>query len=256
MKLKYFKTFIIIIILLSIMLVSQYYLSIEKKIELKEESDLYMPEVPYLKFISLGFDGLIADLVLAKALTYYGNHYFQRNIFKYKHLKKLFFTAVEMDPNNKDAFIMGNNILKTVDPSSKSSIEILKRGAFYHPKYWKFPEMIGFNYYYSLDEPEMAAKYYEIASKQYKFDKSVVNGNTPSPYVISLSGKFYEESGKYHEALRVLKKFYETTRDKRLKRNFLDSYKRVLKRIGLRDKYIRENLTKINMFIKIQIGGF
>ncbi len=255
MNLKKIIWLLFFVLLLVIVIESQNYLSKEKKIELEEEAELYLPEIPYLKFISLGFDQLIADFVLAKALTYYGEHYFQRHTFKFKHLKKLFFTAVEMDPYNKEAFLMGNNILKTVDPSSRSSIEILKIGLRYHPDNWKFSEMIGFNYYYSLDEPEFAGRYYEIAANKYDHQLQQPTPQGPSPYVASLSGKFYEESGKYREALRVLKNFYETTNDKRLKKSFLDLYKGVLKRISLRDNYIRKNVDIINTFVKIQIGA-
>jgi len=249
------KTTVFIVIVSLLLLYSQSYLSEFKKNDLSVEGDIYLPEVSYLKFISLGFDGLIADLILAKGLTYYGGHYFQRKTFKFKHLKKIFFTAVEMDPFNKEAFLMGNNVLKTVDPSSRSSIEILKRGMLYHPHYWKFPEMIGFNYYYSLDNPEMAGYYYEIAAKNENKQMGRM-GKGPAPYVASLSGKFYEESGKYREALRVLKKFYDTTTDKRLKKNFLDSYKGVLKRISMRDRYIKDNFSIIDRFINVQIGTF
>jgi len=247
------KRIIIIIILLFTVLYTNNYLKHFNKEKIDFESDLYLPEAEYLKFISLGFDGLISDLILAKGLTYYGSHYFQRKIFKFKHLKKIFFTAVELDHNNKDAFLMGNNVLKTVDLSSKSSIELLKRGMFYHPTYWKFPEMIGFNYYYNLDDPENAGKYYEIASR-IEGKQSKTKG--PAPYVASLSGKFYEESGKYREALRVLKKFYENTKDKRLKKSFLESYRGVLKRIYIRDEYVKRHLKIIEKFIKIQSGTF
>lgn len=56
-----------------------------------QEHDIYLPEPAYLKFISLGHDPLMADLVLARAMTYYGSHYYQRNTFPFRHLQKLFF---------------------------------------------------------------------------------------------------------------------------------------------------------------------
>ncbi len=165
-----------------------------------------------------------------------------------------------MDPRNREAFLMGNNILKTADPSTRSSIELLKRGMFYHPDFWKFPEMIGFNYYYTLDEPELAGKYYEMASGLHSVSDPLPgqsgSGKSPAPYVASLSGKFYEESGKYREALRILKKFYQTTQDKQLKKSFMDSYKQVLKRISFRNQYVHKHLDIIGRCIQLQTGGF
>lgn len=198
-----------------------------------KESDLYLPEAPYLKFISMGHDLLIADLVLARALIYYGSHYYQRSTFPFKHQKKLFFTAVQMDPMNKDAFLMANNILSGIN--IQDSIEVLKLGMTYHPDYWKFPEMIGFNYFYHLKNPRMAARYYEQASR--------LPGHPP--YVPSLSGKLYQESGRYEDAIRVLYNFYSTTRDKRLKKNFKDYIEAVKEKIRQKQFQLAATIVKV-----------
>lgn len=189
---------------------------------MEKESDLYLPEVSYLKFISLGHDGLMADLVLAKALTYYGSHYFQRQTFPFTHLKPLFFTAVQLDPMNTDAFLMANNIFSSIN--IRHSIEILELGMKYHPEYWKFPEMIGFNYFYHLKDPRNAAPYYEQAAR--------LPGHPP--YVPSLSSKFYQESGRYEDAVRVLYNFYSTTGDRRLKKSFETYIKTLQEKIRLK----------------------
>ncbi|MCP4219984.1 MAG: hypothetical protein GY765_35460 [bacterium] len=184
---------------------------------MEKEKPLYMPEVSYLKFISLGHDMLIADVVLAKALTYYGSNYRNRGTFTFKYLKKLLVTALEMDPRNKDAFLMGGNLL--ADINVDDALDLLKLGMKYHPGYWKFPEMIGFNYFYRLKNDYKAAHYYEMASH--------LPGHPP--YVPSLSGKFYRKSGRYEDALRVLNNFYITTKDKKLKESFKE-YIRLVER--------------------------
>lgn len=199
----------------------------------EKESDLYLPEVSNLKFLSLGHDGLISDLVLAKALIYFGSHYHQRQTFTFKYLKKLFFTAIEMDPMNKDAFLMANNILSY--KNIHHSLEVLKLGMTYHPRYWKFPEMIGFNYFYHLKDTHKAARYYEIAS------------HLPDhpPYVPSLSGKLYQESGRYEDAVRVLNNFYSTTRDKRLKKSFKKSIEAIREKIRKKQFQVKATILKV-----------
>jgi tetratricopeptide (TPR) repeat protein len=206
-----------------LLILSQQFLSRFQKDPLRKERDIYLPEAGYLRFISLGHDGLVSDLVLARALTYFGSHYHERNHFGFKHLEKLFTTAVEMDPLNREAFLMAGNILS--DIQIQSAIAILKLGMMYHPDYWKFPEMIGFRYFFNLNNPHQAAKYYEIASR--------CPGHPP--YVPSLSGKFYQESGRYEEALRVLYNFYSTTRDKRLKESFKASINALREKIAKQD---------------------
>jgi len=183
------------------------------------ERDLYLPEADYLKFISLGHDGLISDVILAKALTYYGSHYKTRHTFTFKHLKKLFSTALKMDPRNVEGFLMAGNLLSGIDV--QEAIDILKLGMSFHPQHWKFPEMIGYIYFYQLKDSANAGKYYELAAG--------MPGHPP--YIPSLSGKFYQESGRYKEALRVLHNFYSTTTDKRLKESFKQSIDEVEKRL-------------------------
>lgn len=219
---------------------SQGRLSRAVQTEAAREGDLYLPEAPYLQFISMGHDMLISDLVLAKALTYYGSHYYRRHAFAFKHLKKLFVTALQMDPMNKEAFLMANNTLSGIN--IRDSIEILEMGMSYHPDYWKFPEMIGFDYFYHLKDPHRAAGYYEKAAG--------LPGHPP--YVSSLSGKFYQESGRYEDALRVLNNFYVTTRDKRLKASFKDYMDVVKKKILLKQFRLNAEITEMSDTLTFQ----
>lgn len=221
------------------LVVSRAYLA-QNQAEFKRERDLYLPEANYLKFIALGHDGLVSDLVLAKALMYYGSHYKERTHFSFKHLKKLFVTAGKMDPKNKDAFLMAGNILSDIDVHD--AIDVLKLGMQYHPRYWKFPEMIGFHYFYRLNDSYNAGKYYELAA------------NMPGhpPYVPSLSGKFYQESGRYEEAVRVLYNFYSTTSDKRLKKSFKQSIEQLQERIKNKDFLLKAKVLNVRSPVEIE----
>jgi len=230
---RHIKIFIPILIGGIILALSQGNLSFFHKKTFTKEGDLYLPEVKYLKFISLGHEGLMADFILAKALTYYGSHYFERKNFRYKHLKKLFVAALEMDPMNKDAFLLASNILSNI--SIQDSIEILRLGMGYHPDYWKFPEMIAFRFFFNLNNSYQAARYYEIASR--------LPGHPP--YVSSLSEKFYRESGRYKEALRVLYNFYSTTTDRRLKESFKISIESIQEKIKNRDFQLKASVLKV-----------
>jgi len=203
--------YLILIIVFGLGLVlSQNYLKINSK-DYDIDRDVYIPNSEYLRFISLGNKTLISDIVLAKALTYYGSHYFKRKEFKFKNLKRLFRIAGELDNRNSEAFLMGNNLL--TDVNVDDGIELLNLARLYDYRYWKYPEMIGFDYFYYKKDNIRAARYYEIASQL---------PNHP-PYVPSLSSKFYEESGRYKQAIGVLYNFYLTTKDKRLKKSFKKS---------------------------------
>lgn len=230
------KRFIILVLLLvcgTLLFLSQRHLSRGTVEGVAKEGDLYLPEPSYLKFISLGHDGLVADLVLAKALTYYGSHYRERDTFGFRHLEKVFYIAVEMDPRNREAILMAANILSDVDITA--AIKILKRGMLHHPYDWKFPEMIGYFYFFRLNDPHQAGKYYEMAAR--------LPGHPP--YVPSLSSKLYRESGRYEEAMRVLYNFYTTTTDPRLKKSFKDSIEHLKDRVKTGDFQLRATVSRV-----------
>lgn len=201
--------------------------------ERETERDLYLPEPGYLQLVSMGHDGLMADLALAKAMTYFGSHYHDRQNFAFKHLEKLFITAIEMDPRNREAVLMAGNILSDIDVHA--AINVLKRGMGHHPQHWKFPEMIGYHYFFRLNDPIKAAQYYEMAAG--------MPGHPP--YVPSLSGKFYKESGRYEEAIRVLYNFYSTTPDPRLKKSFKDSIEALQEQVKNRDFQLNATVLKV-----------
>lgn len=172
------------------------------------DPEFLVPDAAYLKLLSLGHDALLSDLLQARALTYYGAHYRRRAGFPFANLPRLFEAACRLDPRNVDAFLLGANLTVGQDP--QASIGLLRLGNMFHPTQWKFPEMIGFRYFYTLRNHFMAARYYEMAAR--------LPGRPP--YVPSLAGKLYDEAGRTREAIRVLANFYVTTRDKRLKESF------------------------------------
>jgi tetratricopeptide (TPR) repeat protein len=212
---------------------SQQYLGRYREAPVQKERDLYLPEAGYLKFVSLGHDGLVSDLVLARAMTYYGSHYRERGTFEFRHLKKLFATAIRMDPLNTDAILLAGNIL--AQKKVEDAVEVLKLGMRYHPDNWKFPEMIGYNYFFRMNDSHRAAQYYEKAA--------ALPGHPP--YVPSMSGKLYSESGRYMEAVRVLNNFYTTATDRRLKKSFKESIDRILERMKKKDYYLKASIPEV-----------
>ncbi len=175
--------------------------------EVAPERIFYVPKGEFLKVISSNFTNLVADFMLARAIIYFGSHYYQKD-FEFRWLYQLFDVATTLDPYNKEAFMMGARLLIRKDV--KLSNKLLMKAIRHHPDEWKFPEMIGFNYFFYLKEPLKAARWYERASR--------LPGHPP--YVPSLASKFYTEAGRYREALKVLWNFYTTTKDKRLKKIF------------------------------------
>ena len=227
------RVLILIIICGVLLFFSRSFLSNAGKQRLNRSELLYLPEADFLKLIALGHDGLVSDILLAKAVNVFNSHSSQKIFYDQKKLKKLIFTAIDMDPYNADAFLMGNNILKESDVNG--SIELLKLGMFYHPELWKFPEMIGFNFSYYLKNSYLARKYYRIAAKLQDY---------PS-FVPRNPERFNDETDRYNDAIRVLYNFYSSTENKILKESFKQAIKRISGRIEEKELLLKARIIRI-----------
>ncbi len=224
----------IAILLIIITLPVIVFFNIKSSILTKPNPDvyLYLPSGNYLRTLSMGNPSFVGDLLMARALTYFGSHYYQRG-YRYQWLYHLFDVLTDIDPYNRESYLIGARLLTLVDVTLSN--KLLEKGLKNHPNYWKIPELIGFNYFYHLKEPEKAAKYYEIAS------------NLPGhpPYIPSLAGKFYSEIGMFEEAIKVLRNFYETTQDKRLKEDFREQIDELEQKIRERREKLLARIKKV-----------
>ncbi len=174
----------------------------------KIESYLYIPSGKFSKLVSFGNEELLSDFYLSQALIYFGSHYYKRKTYKFSYLYDFFNGITEIDPLNEEAYLMGARLLSDIYP--EKAIELLIKGEKNLPQSWRISELAGFISYYQLKNRELAAKFYEIASRK---------PGRP-PYVPSLSSKFYREAGDLERAILVLEAFYLSSKDKRLKKGF------------------------------------
>lgn len=175
------------------------------------------------KLVSLGHYDLISDLLTARALTHFGEAFRAGLDPQKEYLTELLFTACELAPHNLELAFLAANVMTRFDPAAAN--RLLNRSMLHNPQSWKIPEMIGFNHSFYLDQPARAARYYEIAARM---------PNRP-PYVPSLAGKFYTETGRHHQALRVLQRFQRESRDPKLKHSFQQTIDDIRRRLEAED---------------------
>ncbi len=175
------------------------------------------------KLASLGHHDLLSDLLTARALTHFGAALGAGLDPQKEYLAELFFTACELAPHNLELVFLAANVMTRFDPAAAN--RLLNRSMLHNPQSWKIPEMIGFNHSFYLDQPARAARYYEIAARM---------PDRP-PYVPSLAGKFYTETGRHHQALRVLQRFQQESRDPKLKHSFQQTIDDIRRRLEAED---------------------
>jgi endonuclease YncB( thermonuclease family) len=232
-KIKY-STIILVVLLTAGLIVAQIYLKrMGSTYDMQMITDWNFPDYNFLNLISLGNQIVVSDLINAKALTYFGKNYKKQEDLSFPLLEQMLISAIKLDPDNKEGILLAGNLL--AGEHSQTSIRILKMGMSYHPKYWKFPEMIGFQYFFYLKNNLKAAKYYETASRLPEHP----------PYVPSLSGKFYVESGRISEAIRVLNNFFQTAKDPRLKKSFKKTILKLQKDLEEKNYKLIGRITKV-----------
>ena len=202
------------------------------------ESLLYLPSGPYVKTAVLGYDELAADILWIKAILYFGKHAGTDRDFKW--LYNMLDIVTTLDPQYEITYYFGGIVLAWEVGSIELSNKILEKGMKNIPHYWFFPFHLGFNHFFSLDQPEIGARYLAIASKL---------PNCPA-YLSSLVGKLYAGSGKQEIALQFLVEGYAEVKRESIKKIYFKQLEEVL---GERD--YRMLMEKVERF-KEQYGSY
>ena len=236
------KRILILCIIIPILFVSAWTLqiTIDKTPEKRKspESMLYLPSGPYVKTAVIGYDEFVADILWIKAVLYFGKHVGTDRDFKW--LYNMLDIITTLDPQYEIAYYFGGIVLAWEEDNIELSNKILKKGMENIPQYWFFPFHLGFNYFFSLDQPEIGAGYLAIASKL---------PNCPA-YLSSLVGKLYAGSGKQEIALQFFVEGYAEAKRESIKKIYFKQLKEVL---GEQDyRFLMENVEKY----KEQYGSY
>lgn len=154
------------------------------------EFDIYFTAEPqFLKSISAGFDNAIADYYWIKTVLYFGRiasgddlemmskllkddiketeEYKQWKFEadnRYKYLPDMLNIVTGLDPYFIQPYLLGGLILSLNAGQYDKSVEILQKGTKYFPDTWQFPYLLGYNYYFFLNEHEKASEYFRSAA--------------------------------------------------------------------------------------------
>jgi tetratricopeptide (TPR) repeat protein len=128
------------------------------------EKLIYIPSGRFLKAATLGFHVVLADLLWTRAVIYFGDHYYTDK--DYRWLYSLLDATTTLDPKNILAYRFGGNLLALEGGDVKRSIELLKKGIRNNPdEDWRLYFLLGFDYFYYMEDYVSAAKYLEKAVK-------------------------------------------------------------------------------------------
>ncbi len=122
---------------------------------------LYIPSASTLKHLSLGYDGLLADLYWTRVVQYFGGkHHIKAK--QYELLKPLLQITTTLDPHLTVAYEFGSVFLAQQPPEGAgdplAAAELVKRGIEQNPSYWRLYYSLGFIYWQELHDAKSASE--------------------------------------------------------------------------------------------------
>ncbi len=166
---------------------------------------LYLPSGKYLRVVSLGFDGLLADVLYLWSIQYYGNYAIAD---RYDYLEHIYDTVItELDPRYLDPYLVGAMIMDFEARRPEAALRLLDKGIARNPDKWILAFEAGFTCYNELRDYRRAAAYFEMA----------LRAPDVHPVVRRLYANMHERAGDPRTSLREWAEIYDTAADEYVK---------------------------------------
>jgi len=196
----------LVVCILSVIIIQK---SLDQAISTRQrlgEKLIYIPSGRFLKTATLGFHAVLADLLWTRAVIYFGDHYHTDK--DYRWLYSLLDATTTLDPKNILAYRFGGNLLALEGEDVERSIELLKKGIRNNPhEDWRLYFMLGFDYFYYLEDYVSAAKYLEKAARM---------PGHPA-YLPGLVARMYAKGEKTDTAIEFLQEIQRQYDDENMK---------------------------------------
>jgi tetratricopeptide (TPR) repeat protein len=176
------------------------------------EDVLFVSSPKMVKRLSLGYDGLLADIYWTRAVQYFGERHVAR-ASHYHLLAPLLAITTTLDPHLVVAYQFGANFLSPKPPYGAGmpdkAIELVEYGIRNNPDDWKLYYELGFIYYMDMKDYGRAAEAFGRGSK-------VPNAH---PFLKVLAAEMAQHAGDTQMARALWTTTYESSQDKQIRGN-------------------------------------
>ena len=173
---------------------------------------LYIPSPKVLKRLSLGYNGLLADIYWTRAVQYFGVRE-HAGADHYDLLAPLLEITTALDPQLIVAYEFGSAFLAPKPPNGagmpQRAIDLAEFGIQNNPNDWRLYYDLGFIYYTDLKDYARAADAFARGSR------------VPSahPFLKLLAAQMAEHAGELQTARMLWQATYETSQDREIRAN-------------------------------------
>jgi tetratricopeptide (TPR) repeat protein len=173
------------------------------------EDALYIPSPHVLKRMSLGYDGLLADVYWTRAVQYFGRKH-HVGAEQYDQLGPLLDITTELDPHLVVAYQFGSIFLAQKPPEGagqpEKAIALVERGIRENPADWRL--------YFNLGWIEYDRRNYTAAS--HTFERGAKVTGAPSSMSV-LAAATAQGAGNIQTAKLLWLELYNSTKDKEIR---------------------------------------
>ena len=173
---------------------------------------LYLPSAKTVKAISLGYNGLMADVYWTRVVQYYGRRH-MADSQTYKLLPPLLDITTTLDPHLDIAYQFGAFFLSQKPPQGAGSpdegIALVKKGIANNPTHWRLYYDLGFIYWMEKKDYKSAAETFAAGAK--------IPG--AMPWMWTMAGSMAQGSDDLEMARTLWTEILNETRDPMIRSN-------------------------------------
>ena len=176
------------------------------------EDVLFVSSPKAVKRMSLGYDGLLADVYWTRAVQYFGGRHVAR-ASHYRLLAPLLAITTTLDPHLDVAYEFGANFLSPQPPNGAGmpdqATQLVEYGIRNNPDNWKLYYELGFIYYMDTKDYERAADAFLRGSK------------TPNahPFLKVMAAQMAQHAGDTQMARALWTTTYQSSQEKQIRGN-------------------------------------
>jgi hypothetical protein len=178
------------------------------------EEVLFIPSPRVLKYLSLGYTGLLADVYWTRAVQYFGDARHSGNEHM-RLLAPLLDIATALDPKLVVAYDFGSSFLAPPPPNGagepERAVELVNFGIKNNPDQWRLYYDLGFIEYMERKDYRSAAEAFLRGSEQ----------RGAHPWLKVLASEMATHAGEINMARALWLTTYQTTQDRDIRANAL-----------------------------------
>jgi hypothetical protein len=136
--------------------------------EVNLQEMMYISSPSALKKLSLGYEGLLADIYWTRALVYFGEKH-HRHEMTYKLIEPILTVTTTLDPQMLVAYNSGSVFLAQRPPQGagdpEAAARLVRRGIAANPKAWKLWYQLGYVQWQEMGDAKAASQSFLTGSK-------------------------------------------------------------------------------------------